>query len=121
MVSVDRDYPCAKIHAKIANSEDKGKCLFLDGGVTFFMVIQLPAEEANRVFQPINYLEQSGANGRVRCVYGQTERKRVVWRSKHRLCSQTGLQVKEAASASLVHTKRPPFLSKSERTDVMCA
>ena len=26
MVTVVRDYPSAKIYAKIANSEDKGKC-----------------------------------------------------------------------------------------------
>ena len=45
MVSVDRDHPSAsaKIHAKVAISEDKGKCLFLDGGVTFLMGIQLLA------------------------------------------------------------------------------
>jgi len=74
MVSVDRDYPCAKVHAKVANGEDKGKCLFLNGRVAFLMGVQLPSEEANRVFEPINYLEQSGADGQVRSVYGHTER-----------------------------------------------
>jgi len=81
MVSVDRDYPSAKIYAIVANSEDKGKCLFLDDGVTFLMGIQLLAVEANRMFQPINQLKQSGADDQVRGVHGQTERKRVVWRS----------------------------------------
>ena len=57
MVSVDRDYPRAKIHAKVANGKDKGKCLFLNGRVAFLMGVQLPAEEADRVFKPINYLE----------------------------------------------------------------
>ena len=74
MVSVDRDYPCAKIHAKVANGKDQGKCLFLDGRVALLMGVQLPAEEADRVFKPINYLEQSAADGQVRSVYGQTER-----------------------------------------------
>ena len=71
MVSVDRDYPSAKIYAKVANSEDKGKCLFLDGGVRFLMGIQLLAEEANGMFQPINQLKQSGADGQVRGVKGK--------------------------------------------------
>ena len=66
MVCVDRDYPCAKIHAKVANGKDKGKCLFLNVRVALLMGVQLTAEEADRVLEPINYLEQSGADGQVR-------------------------------------------------------
>jgi len=106
MVSVDRDYPSANIYAKVANSEDKGKCLFLYRGITFLMGIQLLAVEANGMFQ----LKQGGADGHVRGVHGQAERKRVVWRSKHRLRSQTRLQVKEGSVGLLGPHKTASFL-----------
>ena len=47
MVSVDCDYPCPKVHAKVVNSQNKKKCLFLNGRVTFVMVVQLLAVEAD--------------------------------------------------------------------------
>ena len=58
MVSVDRDYPSAKIYAKVANSEDKGKCMLFDGGIIFMMGIQLLAVDASGMFQPINQWRQ---------------------------------------------------------------
>ena len=112
MVSVDRDYPSAKIYAKVANSEDKEKCLFLYGGMTFLMGIQLLAVEVNGMYPPINQLKQGGADGQVRGVHGQAERKRVVWRSKHRLRSQTGLQVKEDGLSLISPHKTASFLKQ---------
>jgi len=97
MVALNRDYPIAKIYAKLAN----GQCLFLYSGVTFLMGIQLLVVEANRMSQSIIRLKQSGADGQVRGVHGQAEWKRVVWRTKQRLCRKTRLMIKECSNSFL--------------------